>query len=230
MNIQRTSSHQVYITKFDEIPLPNILPPAGMQSIQVLFGFGPPSMTPDAQGSPVAGFQFGIMRAGTREIPITKLVIENRRILLDIEDESIYADKVFTTLIEALKKISGRVDNDYLTTLIKAEESEVVAHLDFPAEKLLTPQLAGFVDKTLQPMTMSNIASSAIQLASINFMVSYKFLNSSLDSYKVTLIPKEFNISPRPGVPLSEQVYYSKAPVDTETHKVILRALEDAFR
>lgn len=79
MEIQRTSSHQVYITNPDEIPLPKLVHPAGTQILQKLFGFSQVSLSQNAQGTPIVTYQFGTFHQEAREIPITRLVVEDRK-------------------------------------------------------------------------------------------------------------------------------------------------------
>jgi hypothetical protein len=229
MDIQRTSSHQVYITNPDEIPLPKLVHPAGTQILQKLFGFNQAGLSQNAQGTPIITYQFGILHQDNREIPITRLAIEDRRILLDVEDETIFADAVYVKLVEELKTLSGNVATDYLRPIVKAQESEIVAHLNIPAERLISSQLSEFINKTLQPMTTSDTATSSINFGQIVLMVQFTSLNPALEKSRITLNPKEFIIAPRPGIPVEEQVYISKAPVDTERHKELLTALEIAL-
>jgi hypothetical protein len=226
MDIQRTSIHQVYIINPDEIPLPKLVHPAGMQILLKLFGFNQMSLSENAQGTPIVTYQFGTMHQDTREIPITRLAVEDRRILLDVEDATIFANAVYLKLVEELKILSGSVAMDYLSPKVKAQESEIVAHLNFPAERLISSQLSEFINKTLQPMTTSDTATSAINFGQLVFMVHFKLLNPTLEKSSITLNPKEFIIAPRPGIPIEEQIYISKAPVDTESHKELLKSLE----
>ena len=47
--------------------------------------------------------------------------------------------------------------------------------------------------------------------------------------YRITLSRKEFLIGPRDGTALDEQIFVSKAPVDTDTHLVLLDELEALY-
>ncbi|MGA2505509.1 MAG: hypothetical protein ABSG01_15615 [Anaerolineales bacterium] len=210
--------------------MPKLVHPAGTQILQKLFGFSQVSLSQNAQGTPIVTYQFGTFHQEAREIPITRLVVEDRRILLDVEDEMIYADAVYLKLVEELKVLSGSIAIDYLAPKVKAQESEIVTHLNFPADRLISSQLYDFINNTLQPMTTSDIATSAINFGQIVLIVQFKSLDSALEKSSITLNPKEFIIAPRPGIPVEEQIYITKAPIDTERHKELLIALENALR
>jgi hypothetical protein len=226
MEIKNKHIHQVYLVKVDEIPMPKILLPGGIQAISSLFGFGKANVVQDQIGNAVVNFQFGGFRIEAHEIPIMGLVLEGRRILLDVDSDTPDADSVFQKLIEILRSISGRNDTDYLSPIVKAQESEIVAYIDFPADSLYPSQIGKFIAEQLQPATMSKLASSSINIDLISFLVEYTPVDRTLDDFKIGMDRKEFILAPRAGVPLKERIYYSKAPVDTATHIKLLQSIE----
>ena len=226
MELQRTTIHQVYLLRFDEVPLLKLLHPAGLQPLSALFGFAQAGVVQDQSGTPVINLQLGAFREGDIELPILRLAIEERRILLDLEGTSDQADKVIARLAEHLRVLSGRADDAFLRPVVKAQESEVVSRLNFQWDQLLSRQLTDFVARYLHTATKSEHATSSAKLGQIMFVIQYETEGLALDDQRVLLSRKEFIIAPRPGYLPTERVYYSKAPVDTSSHTALLHHLE----
>ena len=229
MEIQRTTIHQVYLLRLDEVPLLKLLHPAGLQPLSALFGFGQAGVVQDQSGTPVINLQLGAFREGELELPILRLAIEDRRILLDLEGPSDQADKVFARLAEHLRVLSGRADDAFLRPIVKAQESEVVCRLSFQWDRLLSHRLTDFVARNLHEATGSKHAASSAKLGQIMFVIQYETEGLALDDQRVSLSRKEFIIAPRPGYLPTERVYYSKAPVDTSSHLALLHELDSLF-
>jgi len=226
MEIRRTTIHQVYLLRFDEIPLLKLLHPAGVKSLSGLFGFAQSGVAQDQSGAPMVNLQLGAYQHEGVDISITRLSIEDRRILLDVEGTSEQADKITEGLREHLRSVSGRADEQFLKSIVKAQESEIVAQLEFSADQLLSEHLLRFVGENLIPATSSDLATSSAKLGAVLFVVQYDPHGVALDDFRISLSRKEFSIGPRPGSPLEERTYVSKAPVDTATHLSLLATLE----
>jgi hypothetical protein len=230
MEVHRTIIHQVLLMRFDEIPLSLLIQRSTLSRLTALFEFNEIEVAQSQAGKQIVNAQVGVFRNDVGDRPISKLVLEERRILLDLEGTSIDADKVISKLRQFLAEVASRSDTEFLQPIVKAEESEVVARLEFPAERLFAPELVRFIEDEFTHAASSDKARAVISPAQVLFLVQYKTADLQLDDYRIGLSRKEFILGPRPGLPLTEQIYASKAPVDTATHLRVLEELEKIFR
>lgn len=225
MNIIFTVIHQVLLLKFDEIQLSRLTSRGTVAQLSALFELGEIQVNA-AENPPVINAINGVFRDEFGDHVINRLAIEERRILIDLQGSTRDADQVFAKLKTFLTNIAGRADENFLIPIIKSEESEIITKLDFPPEKLIAPELFRFLQDAATPAFGSDIAQAVITYAPIPFPIHFKTTSTLLDDYRISLSRKEFIIGPRPGYPLTEQIYYSKAPTSTDTHIELLLDLE----
>jgi len=231
MEIRKTVVHHVLLFRFDEIPFSLLIQQNHAEKIVALFDFGQIGVTPGEQaGKPKIVFQIGSLRDEFGEHAISQLAIEERKILLEIDGTTDDADRVMSRLKMHIAELAGRSDSEFLAPIVKAEESEIVARLDFSADKLISPALLRLVEANTSRMEYKGLATARANLERVSFVVQYLTDDLKLDDHRIALSRKEFMIGPRPGFPLSEQIYYSKAPVDTMTHRAILEELENSLK
>jgi hypothetical protein len=227
MDIIFSAIHHVLLYKFDEIPLARLIQRATLAQLTALFEFSEVHVSENNQ---VVNAINGVYRDEFGDHPINRLVIEERRILIDLVGSTRDADQVMIKLKAFLANLAGRADDNFLITIVKSEESEIIAKLNFSAERLFAPELLGFLQEKAAPAFSYDFAKAVITPAPIPFLVQFKTDGSMLDDYRISLSRKELIIGPRPGYPLFEQVYYSKAPTSTDIHTELLLDLESRFK
>jgi hypothetical protein len=227
MEIISSTTHQVLLLRYDEIPRTKMLTQKrALSELRSKFQFQAADI--DENLNIIA--QMGLYQDENGEYPIRRLVIEERRILIDVEGPSKIADKIISELRLFITAYSNRIDTDFLKPIITAHESEIVAKLIFPFEKLLAPEFNKFILEDAVAAMNSNKAVAKANPSLLTFLISYQSLDESLEDFKVSISRKEFTIGPRPGFPVSDKIYYSKAPVDTDKHIELLARLEEVFK
>jgi len=229
MKLHFSIIHQVLIYQFEEIPFFRVQQRGAVEQIAAMFGFSDVQAVQVAENKTGLAFVSGLFTDEDGEHPILKLVIEDRRILLDLNGTSRSADNLISQLGTYLNQVSKRVDNNFLVPILKAVDSELIVQLDFTADKLFAPQLSAFIDKRAKHAFSSDNYQAILTPGLLQFFVSYS-CNPALEDYRIDMSRKEFQIGPRPGHPISEKIYYSKAPVDTDTHVQLLKNLEDSLK
>jgi hypothetical protein len=230
MEIRKSTIHQVYLVSHDEIDIPRLVHPAAVQALSAVFDFAQSGVSQEPAALPSVNFQIGALSDEAGQVPVLRLAIEERRILIDAEGTSSDADRVFRRLIDHLRGLTGSSDPGFLMPIVKAEESEIVAQLDFATGSLISQAVAQFIAGALEPRLHSSFATASAKLGQITYVIQYQPSDLSLDDHRISLSRKEFILGPRAGFPLSDRIYYSRAPVDTSTHVQLLQFLESIIQ
>lgn len=225
--IKRTSIHQIQIFKNDEVPFWRLCQPSPIEALRSIFNFNEMEVglsSPPAR--PALTAQMGSFVEGSLRAPIMRLVVEDRRVLLDIEGNSDDAEKVLSRLRTFLIELSENQDPEFLTPIISTQESEVIARLEIDPDDLIAPFLRKFMQSQATTDVQYSFAKGTIALAQVVFDVNYREEGTVLDDRRVTLSRKQFLIGPREGFRPEERMYYSKAPISTQAHLRLLKGLE----
>jgi hypothetical protein len=227
MDIIFSSIHHILLFKFDEIPLARLIQRATLAQLTALFEFSEVNVSENNQ---VVNAINGVCKDEFGDHPLNRLVIEERRILIDLVGSTRDADRMTIQVKAFLANLAGRADENFLTTIVKSEESEIIAKLNFTSEKLFAPELLRFLQEKAEQAFSYDFAQAVITPAPIPFLVQFRTDSSMLDDYRISLSRKELIIGPRPGYPLAEKVYYSKAPTSTDIHIELLLDLEKRLK
>lgn len=226
MNIQRTVAQQIALYRFDEIPFGRLASNVAADRFLKLFEFKTAEAVPDAAGKLNFQFQAGSFRDGADVFPISRLNIEERRIVLIIEGHSEDATRALAKIRAFFAEIAERVDPEYLQPILIAEESEIVARLDFTVERLMAPELLHVARLAQGVFNYRGIATAKTNPSQAVFTVDYQMQDTALIEQQISIIRKEFSIALRVGTLIADQIYYSKAPINTTEHIHLLEELE----
>lgn len=230
MEVKSTRISQVVLVRFDEIPLQKLAQPDHLASLTELYGFGQVNVGASSEGKMLLMAENGLFKSDGEEYAVSRLIIEERKIqLVGIEGTSLEANKMMGELREHFAMVAGRESRKFLEPIVVAEDSEVIARLDFPYQALLSEGFLAFVDSDLSEATLNAYAETELKFAQLLYYVDYQVTDPALSDFRIGLSRKEFRLEPRRGYPLSEQVYYSKAPVSTDIHLKLLSKLERDF-
>jgi hypothetical protein len=227
MRIKKLALTQIVLVQHDEIPLNKLLHRSYLERLATFFQFSNVEVVQTDTEQFAILCRHGIYKSESGEHIIKKLELTERKIIFQIDGSSNEANKFFASLTDFLSNLSGTTKEEkHLSPIVKAEESEITTRLEFTVESLFSPAYWLFVKSTVAERANSDIAEANIKPASLVFDVEYLIKDKALNDYGITLGRKEFTVSPKRGYPLDEQIYYSKAPVDTNTHIKLLEELE----
>lgn len=235
MNILQSRSSRVVLVRQDQIPLNKLLNPKYVEETGKLNLFGNMNLLQDQAGNLIGlNLSNGLYKANDgKEIVVSNLTIESRKIQFKIESITIYADEYYHFLRKYLSSLSDSTDKEFLTPVISVDETEIMSNLKFPPNKLFSAVLYEQLTENLISKasdTSNNLAKARLGGMLITFMIDYEPLDFALlaDS-RINFARKEFIIQIATGYGLSDNVYSSKAPLNTEMHSQLLIDLENAI-
>jgi hypothetical protein len=227
MNILKTKITQIVLVHDDDIPFLKLTHQENLDSLLKRYRFNSVEHGQDQTGKIVAVVcSNGIYAPNGEEIAIEKLNIENRKFILVMEGNSVDAGNFYEDIANFLISLGTGKTSEFLTPLLVSNESEIVAHLNFSVRELLPQKLQGFVFESMAKEAGSEFACATVKIQNIEFVVDYIPNSSVLTDYRITLSRKELIIRPARSYPLEEQIYYLKAPLDTESHMRFIEELE----
>ncbi len=230
MNVLNQRINQIILVHHNEIPLVKIASGPNLLKIANTLQFNKKEVLQDGNTGNVLSIQLNLglfSSEDDREIAIKKLVLEERRILIEVEGSSSDADQFFNKLKHLIDEIGENFSEDFLTPIIKSEESEIVLNLGFPISKLINPTYLEFVRSKIPQKAKMEYADTRVTPFTLTFQVDYDVKDTSISEHRIGLSRKEFSVQPAIGYPIDEQIYYSRAPFSTEVHLDILRELEN---
>ena len=90
MELIKTTSHQILLFKFDEIPFGRLVQKSSVTKLAELFDSGLVNVSDDG----AINISGGLYKVKNKVLPIMRIVIEDRRVLIDLEGTSPDADAV----------------------------------------------------------------------------------------------------------------------------------------
>ena len=231
MNIRKIESKLIILVRFEEIPILELLQTEATTKFRDFFGFTGGETFQSGDQRPSIQFVLGKANVEDEEINITNVKIEDRRILILVEGNSEDADKVWVQLRTYFARMAQVEDDTYLDPLLIARESVIITKMDITIEDLVNPMYLKFVNEDVVGAAKSDLANAWSQLNLLTFNISYEPVDSKhLEQVRIGLSRKEFSISPRTGYPLSEKVFFSSGPFDTDTHIKLLEKFEKSVK
>lgn len=227
MKLRSVRVVQVLVFRSDQIPLQRLIARSNLEELGSRFSFSNTQLAQQIDaGTRAVVLEGGSFESDLKRIAIPRLVIDDRRILVAVEGSSNDAKLLYFPIVEFLAKLDGVGVEQFDEPVIRSEESEVVAELDFSFDMLVAPGFWKFMTTEVAKTATTRFAGATLMPAHLSFYVEYQSLDDTLEKYQIILTRKEFTLEPRSGVPIQDQVYYSKAPFDTETHVKVLSEIE----
>jgi len=229
MEIQQQRSTLIVLVQFNQIPLSKFINPENLRSFNARYKFASiePVQDPATGNFPAINLITGLYNTKEAyEIAISRLGVEERKIVIHMDGPSEHAHNFFNELRTFLAGLAGVDDKDYLSPIILTEESEIISQLNFPIQKLIAPKLQDFAFNSIVEMANLEVADASIGSISVEFKIDYLPKDNLLNERRITLARKDLVLQLAVGHRIEEQIYASKAPFDTNTHIQILAELE----
>ena len=229
MKILRIISTVVILTKFDEIPLTKIATPTYTQLLVDRYNFANVEIKQIPNLRLTATFQLGLFQTESDEIVIASLEIEERKIIVNVEGDEHSTNVFLADLLELLSRFGNATEDDFLTPVIEANESEITVELGFNIKAIISPDYLHFVSKSIQPEVGLGNSTTQVRPTSVRFEVEYLPDDFVLQNQRIALSRKELILQVKPGHPLKENIFVSKLPAKSDTHIKLLEELEALY-
>ncbi len=170
-----------------------------------------------------------LQRNDLSPILINGVQINERRIILDISDDSERGFEVFAKLVEVLLQFDKSNSLKETSPVVFTQETSCVATLDFDWTSLISQKFLDF-GRNLESEFSTTIAKAGIIGLRSALVFAFTIEDQIIRENGVTLSPKGFVVEPRANVPLSERRYLTMSPTDTKTHLHLLGKLEHSLK
>jgi len=204
----------------DVVPYRLIIAPLGTNLLKQALGFREASWN---QENWDYVFQDGILEYQGTKIPIIWLGFNDRRIVIQVQGDSSAAGAAYSSVRAQLAKLSP--DYQDPEPLLFSEETSCYARLDFAWPALLSPVLVEQVTRKINDLSTEE-TELAVKGMTLRFTLGTMRKDSLLNDYGVTIFDQTVAIEPKVSVPLSEQMYFTYSPCDSDTHLGLVAELE----
>ena len=220
-NIRTMTVTQFRIFPPDLIPFGLIFSPAGTDMIQQVMGFGNVGRNADLIEIIFRNGSFKI-DSDTPPIVVQEMRINARRIIVQVEGSSAVANQAYYWL----KELCSRFDENFRDAepTLLTEETGSVVELDFDWSSLLNPGLVAAADAFVA-RSVDTPVRQYVKTVSVQILIGTRIDDTLTDAGIVTA-EKPLTIEPRIDVPLSDHVFFTRSPADSETHLALIRDLE----
>jgi len=229
MDILKTKINYIVLVHNDEIPFVKLASGKNMENFSKAFNFQKAEVTQDGNTGNVIKliFRYGIFqKSDENRIAIIRLEIEERKLIVEMEGSSNDARDFYNNLVSQFVELVDAPSESFLEPIVVANESEIIARLQFPISGILSSNYLEFVQSRVAESASSEFAEAIVSPSVIVFLVDFQVKDTYLSQHRIVLSKKEYSVQPAIGYPVDEQIYFSKAPVDTQTHIMLLNELE----
>lgn len=220
------SAKRAYEFRVDEIRLTTFWSPPVLQLLQQTFSFQQVQLSspPETVGSsPMANppgimFRLGFLQSiQDLSVPIRAIVIEPRRIVIDVAAPSSLIDSVYERFTEALAPILT-VDGEPVLSgqPTQKDSSELSAELDLTLDRLFRPAAYSLLEAA-SDCELGGLVLPLIQLSCNTLDAPYAGDGRA---------PTAVQLSLRAGSKLSDRTFFSAAMLDSSRHEQYLADLE----
>lgn len=174
-------------------------------------------------------FEIGELEQEGSTIVTNRIVVEPRRIILDVAGTSRQASQVYALLLKSMESTTGMNLTKLRSPMIVSETTQCVAALEFPFDSLLADSFTRFIHDSVTKTASTKIAKASLTPLVLEFQVNYDVKAKTLIEHKISLSPKRLTIAPRGSTPLEQKRYFTSSPFDSDTHLRLLQDLERAL-
>lgn len=230
MEIQKITTSYIVLVHHYELPFLKLASGKNLESLAKAFNFREAEVSQDANTRNINKLLLknGVFYSSDEsQVAISGLEIEDRKIVINTESSSKYSEELYVNLVSLLKELADFPKESFLDPIIIAHESQIIANLQFHVSSLLSEDYLEFIQSNVFSSTSTDLADVNINPLILAFEVDFIVKDNTLNQHRIGLSRKQFSVQPAIGHPVDDQVFYSSAPVDTETHLTLLEELEE---
>ncbi len=231
---------QVRLFPVDTMPPIEILEPMVSEKIGNAYGFqgygdGGPLLRlpplPQVSGSPgppnTLDFQSGTFSSEDAEtLFVNSLLIERRRIVLQVAGTSEQADCFFESLRSLISEAYPQCAPGLSKVLYKAEETACTVDLDFQFTQLFHPATLTFIETGVAGAASGTRVRASAVPSGFRSRVSYDVTDQYMRDHGISFNSQDFIIEPRHHTPLQDKIFFTRSPLSSQKHLGLLREFE----
>ncbi|HLG61655.1 MAG TPA: hypothetical protein VKY19_06965 [Ktedonosporobacter sp.] len=229
--IKLLTSRRAYEFHADDLRLSTLSLKPIQEQIQQLFHFQSSTMgTPiptfgDVPATYPPGFVFnmGVWLSPEQQIiPIRFLHFEQRRVVIDVAGPSTAITAIYEQLLHFLHQMQAGDGSPIIGQPERIlDYSEITSQLRFSIDEMFISPLRKLFTKTVIPVE-SNQPLTLVPTLALGAYQSDQELHATPSPNE----PQTFTLTFRVGTRPEEKIYFSAAPLDSETHRIYLSDLE----
>jgi hypothetical protein len=235
MKILKSHSTKIVLVKQNQIPISKTLSPKYIEEFRNLFRFGGATLLQDPSTN-MSGVTFtnGLYKTVEgKEISIHSLTIENRKINFEIEGSSKDGEAIYSVIKKFLSDLVDIEQEGLLNPVISVDETELISQLQFSAPQLFSSTLYNQMSENLlnkASFAANDLAKARLGNVAVQFQLDYEPADFALfaDS-RINISRKEFVIQVAAGYGVNDNIFATKAPLNTDLHVQFLEDLEKAI-
>jgi hypothetical protein len=224
-NITDLNASQVRIFPVDIVPLSLITTKSSVEKIKDELSISEIEVRPFLEGKDIFIFRRGELRIDSKLVIINKIEVDHRRIIVDIDGTSEQANKVYESFLVAIAGVSNSDLGALRVPILLAEMTQCVLTLDFSFEALFNSAFVTFLKQKVKKEASSSLAMASVRPFAAAAEITYDIVDNILIDNKITMSPKQFSITPRPGAPLNARKFVVSSPFDSDTHLKLIKEL-----
>lgn len=220
---------QIRVFPVDVVPLGKITTKTCIEKIRNDLSVSEIEPSPFIDSAGPIVFRRGEIKKENRIIVINRIAVEPRRIILEVAGTSREANQVYDVLLSSMDSVADIDLGKLQVPLLTAETTQCIATLDFPFESLFSNSFIELLNSRVKKEATSKIAKGSVRPLVAEVEISYQVKDKTLTENRISMSPKRFIITPRPGAPLEARRYSISSPFDSDTHLRLVRDLEEAI-
>jgi hypothetical protein len=216
---------QVRVYEPDNLPFQALRLPSNLRAFARSYSFSGAAVDPLGLQLTLAN---GMVEIGKRAIHVLNLILEPRRMVLQIQGRTSDANAAAESFSAELAKLVPDPKREkLLQPILVNDETACVATLDIDFSDLFASPLAKLVEGEAKRMLSDRyVSAKSISFKNLSFEVRYDPADSSLEEHEVGVVSKALTIEPRLGASLQERRFFVSSPTDSETHLALMGILE----
>jgi hypothetical protein len=203
----------------DVVPYRHVITSLGANRLRQALGFGSTNWQENLEYV----FQNGTIEHSGKIVPITWASFQERRIFIQVLGDSSAAHAAYSAISEVLIELDPSFRG--AAPVASTEETSCAAQLDFDWTVLFNPALVEYVSQRAQEFSTEQMGRF-IKGVSVRFNLGIEIKRKDLSERGITLFDQSVIVEPRTDTPLSERIYYTYSPCDSDTHLRLVAELE----
>ena len=220
---------QIRIFQVDVVPLGVIKTKSCVEKIREKFSIGAVEVRPFAEGKDIIVFRRGELRREKRIIVVNKIEVDPRRVIVEVEGTSKDGNEVYEAFLSVVAAVVTDALQSLRAPLLVAETTQSVVTLDFTFDSLFSTVFTKFLKSRVKKEASSKFARASVTPLAAMVEIQYEITDKALVDNKITMNPKQFSITPRPGAPFEAKKYLISSPFDSDTHLKLIDELNKAI-